>query len=62
MTVDGFIITEQSRLKLSLQKNVFKTVLLTEAGIGLLAVENALNAALDLIKGAVNTAIGFALL
>ncbi|HXB93627.1 MAG TPA: hypothetical protein VNU70_00670 [Puia sp.] len=62
MRIAGTITEEQARLKLDLQKNAFKTVLLTEEGIGLLVVESALNAMLGIIKDTVNTAIGFALI
>ena len=45
-----------------MQKNASRSVLLTVEGLGILAVEEAINAALDVIKGAANKAIGFALL
>ncbi len=56
------ITKEQALLQLDIQKNSIKTVLLTEEGLGLLAVEAAINAALDAIRSTVNTAIGWALL
>jgi hypothetical protein len=56
------ITLSQARLQLDIQKNSIKTVLLTEEGLGLLAVEAAINAALDAIRSTVNTAIGWALL
>jgi len=62
MTAMGTITNEQSRLKLQIQENAFRTMLLTEEGLGLLAVEQALNAVRDIIKTTVNTAIGFPLL
>jgi hypothetical protein len=62
MKIDGSITDEQARLKIDLQNNAFKTVLLTEEGLGLLAVESALNAVISVIKTAVNTAVGFTLL
>jgi hypothetical protein len=52
----------QAALQLDIQKNSIKTVLLTEEGLGLLAVEAAINAALDAIRSTVNKAIGWALL
>jgi hypothetical protein len=45
-----------------MQKLASQNVLLTLQGLSLLAVEAAINAALGVIKTAVNTAIGFALL
>ncbi|MFI5152558.1 MAG: hypothetical protein ACHQET_04445 [Chitinophagales bacterium] len=62
MKSKGTITLEQARLQLDIQKNSIKTVLLTEEGLGLLAVEAAINAAIDVAKGAVNTVIGWALL
>jgi hypothetical protein len=56
------ITKEQARLQLDIQKNSIKTVLLTEEGLGLLAVEAAINAALDAVRVVVNKAIGWALL
>ena len=56
------ITREQAQLQLDIQKNSIKTVLLTEEGLGLLAVEAAINAAMDAIRATVNAAIGWALL
>jgi ACT domain-containing protein len=56
------ITKAQAALQLDIQKNSIKTVLLTEEGLGLLAVEAAINAALDAIRATVNKAIGWALL
>ena len=39
-----------------------QTVLLTIEGLGIVAVQNAINAALSVVKDTVNTAIGFTLL
>ena len=47
---------------MEIQKNASRTVLLTIEGLGLLAVEAAINAALNVVKDAVNTGIGFTLL
>jgi len=58
----GRINEEQAALHLEIQKNASRTVLLTIEGLGILAVEAALNAALNVVKDAVNSAIGFALL
>jgi hypothetical protein len=53
---------EKAQLHLEMQKNAAKTTLLTLEGLGILAVEAAVNAALDVIKGTVDTALGFALI
>src|SRR5262249_1486795 len=53
---------EQAELLLDMQKLASRNVLLTIEGLGLLAVEAALNAALDVVKKAVNTALGFVLI
>lgn len=58
----GKINEEQARLHLEIQKNATRTVMLTLEGLGILAVEAALNAGLDTVKDAVNTAVGFSLL
>lgn len=58
----GKIDEEEARLHLQLQKNATRTVLLTIEGLGMLAVEAAINAALDGVKGAVNKALGISLL
>lgn len=58
----GSISKKAARLHLRIQKNAAVTVLLTVEGLGILAVENAINAAVRAVKEAVNTALGFALL
>jgi hypothetical protein len=59
---DNHINQEQAGLLLNMQKLASQNVLLTLQGLGLLAVEAAINAALGVVKTAVNTALGFALL
>lgn len=58
----GKITEEQARLYLDIQKNSSRTILLTLEGLGILTVEAAINIALDSVKEAVNTALGFTLL
>ncbi len=60
--VAGQIDQEQAVLLLDMQTSASRNVLLTLKGLALLAVEQAINAALDVVKGAVNTALGFALI
>jgi len=56
------ITKEKAKLQLDFQKNVLKTVLLTEKGVWLVAVEQAINAALNVISGIVDKAVGWKLL
>ncbi len=58
----GKMTPEQAKLQLHLQTNASKIVLLAAHGMTILAVEAAINAALNVIKEAVNTALGFAIL
>lgn len=58
----GQINQDQAGLLLDMQKHASRSVLLTIEGLGILAVEQAINAALNVVKGAVNTALGIALL
>ncbi|MBN2486152.1 MAG: hypothetical protein JXB34_09280 [Bacteroidales bacterium] len=58
----GEITEEKAKLHLNIQRNSIQIVLLTIEGLGLLAVEEAINAAIDVVKGTVNTAIGWNLL
>lgn len=58
----GKMTEEQAKLHLGMQKNASMAVLLTLEGLGLLAVEAAINAALQVIKEVVNTALKFPLI
>jgi hypothetical protein len=58
----GKMPDEKARLHLEIQKNTSKTVMLTLEGLGTVAVEAAINAALKVIKDTVNTALGFVLI
>src|SRR5258705_283871 len=62
LKIEGKITKEEALLHIQIQKNSYRTVLLAVEGLGLIAVESALNAAIGVIKGAVNTAIGWNLL
>jgi hypothetical protein len=61
LKVAGKITEQEAQLHLDIQKNASRMVLLTVKGLGAVAVESALNAALGVVKQAVNTAVGFAL-
>lgn len=52
----------EASVLLEMQRNATRTVLLAIEGMGIITVEMAINAALDVVKDAVNGAIGFALL
>ena len=58
---DKSISEERAKQHLAFQKTIWEMSLLTVKGLSQLAIESALNAALDVVKTAVNTAIGFAL-
>ncbi|HDY7896817.1 hypothetical protein ACEUKD_08395 [Vibrio diabolicus] len=56
------ITEEESKLYFDIQKNATRSVLLTIEGLGLIAVEQAINAAINVLREGVNTALDFALL
>lgn len=58
----GQITEGQAGLLLEMQTSASRNVLLTLKGLALLAVEEAINAALEVVKATVNTAIGFSLI
>lgn len=62
LSVSGKINAEQAALHLQIQKNATRTVFLTLEGLGILAAEAAINAALNVVKESVNTALGFVLI
>ena len=62
LTANGEISAAEAKALIAIHKNTTRTVLLTVQGLGLLAVEKAVNAALGSVKDAVNGAVGVALL
>ncbi len=62
LKLEGKISLEQAKLHIDIQKNSMRTVLLTIEGLGILAVEAAINAAIDVVRSAVNKAIGWTIL
>jgi hypothetical protein len=62
MAAEGTITVQEATVLLEVHKNTTRTVLLTAKGLGLLAVENAINAALGAVKETLNGALGVALL
>lgn len=62
LKVQGKISEEQAKLYIDIQKSSMRIVLLTIEGLGILAVEAAINAALDIIRSTVNTALNWTVL
>ena len=62
LRLTGEITEEQARLHLDIQKNASRMVLLTIEGLGIIAVEQAINEAMAVMRDTVNTAMGFSLL
>jgi hypothetical protein len=58
----GEISEEEAALLLDMQRNAMRSVLLTVEGIGILAAEQAINAALDAARAPINAAVGWAIL
>jgi hypothetical protein len=58
----GKVNEQQAVALLNVHKNTTLMVLLTIEGLGVIAVENAINAALNAVAGVVNTAAGVALI
>jgi hypothetical protein len=56
------ITPERAALLLDMQRHASKAVLLAVEGIGILAAERAVNAALGAAKAAVNRVVGFGLI
>ena len=62
LTLAGKINQAEASVLFEMQKNASRAVLLSVKGMGLIAVEMAINAAIDAVRGSVNGALGFALL
>lgn len=62
LKLQGKITEEQAKYYFEIQKSSVRIVLLAIEGIGIVAVENAINAALGVVKDTVNTAIGWTIL
>ena len=56
------ITDEEAELHFNIQKNATRTVFLAIEGLGVLAAEQAINAALDVVSDTVNSALKFTLL
>lgn len=62
MSLKGSISKEQAGLLLDLQKNTAKMVLISVEVVGIVAAEQAINAAIKVVKDVVNSTIGFGLI
>jgi hypothetical protein len=62
MHLAGTIDKDTAKALLDINKNSTKMVLLTVEGIGIIAVEKAINSALKVLKDSVNSALGFVLI
>ena len=58
----GDISEEKAKKLLRMKKNTLEIALLTIEGLSLIAVEQAINAALNIVKDAVNSALHFTLI
>lgn len=59
---DGSIKPEAAPILLKMQKESWKGAIIEVTGLAEFVVENAINAALDVVKGSVNGALGLALI
>ncbi len=62
LKLTGDLTEKEAKLHVKLQTNSFRTVLLAIEGLGIIAVENAINAAIGAIRKTVNTSLGWAIL
>jgi hypothetical protein len=61
LRASGQITDEEARLHLDIQKHASRAVLMAIEGISIIAAEEAINAALSVIGGAIKTATGLSL-
>ena len=59
LKIKGSITKQQAKYYMQIQKSSLRTVLLTIEGLGIVAVENAINAAINSVKDIVNKTIGW---
>lgn len=58
LKADGKISEQEAAYLMSLQRNATHAVLLTIKGLGMVAVEEAVNAALAVVRDTINAAVG----
>ena len=59
---DGSIDKKTAEILVAMQANASQAVLTAIETVGMIAAQDAINAAIDVLKGAVNKAVGFAFL
>lgn len=59
MKLEGKMTKKEATLHLNIQRNAVETVLLTQKGLGKIAVENALNAVFNVVGEAIKLATGW---
>ena len=62
LKLKGKINEQQAKIHLTIQKESFKTILLSFEGIGIITAEKTINAALSVARNTINKAIGWKLL
>ncbi len=62
LVADGKITAREAESLLRIHQNTGRTVMLAAEGMGIIAVENAINAALGVVRDTVNKAAGAAIL
>ncbi len=62
LRLQGKISQRQAKMLLKMKRNTAQIVLLSFQGMGLVVVENALNAAFKVARDTVNTSLGFKLI
>jgi hypothetical protein len=60
--ISGELTQEEAAIHLAMQKVATRSVLTAAEGMSIVAAENAINSALNIVKSAVNSKIGFPLL
>ena len=59
---DGTLSAVQAKILLAMQANASQAVLTAVETVGMIAAQDAINAAIDVLKTAVNKAVGFTFL
>jgi hypothetical protein len=62
LAAQGEISLDEAKALVEIHRNTTKIVFLTAKGLGIIAVERALNAAIDVARAPVNAALGIGLL
>lgn len=62
LLLEGRMTQEQAQLVLDMKRSSAETILLSAKGMSERAIEDAINAAMDVVRATVNTAVDFALL